>query len=318
MTKYIFRRILYLIPVIIGVSIISFGLSQIAPGDPAEIILRESGIEPTQEVIQHLREELKLNDSIPKQYIRWLSNVLKGDLGYSFRTRQPVLEEILFRLPATMELAFCSFILMIAFSFPLGILSAFYKNTWVDHISRSFAFIGASLPSYWLGLIFIYFFAVKLGIFPVMGRGSLKHLVLPSLTLALGMASTYARLLRGSMLEVLGEDFIVSARARGIREFTIIHYNALKKALIPVITSLGMSFGYLLGGTAIVENIFAWPGVGQFLVAAIFARDYPVIQGYVLWMSIIFVFVNLSIDILYGFLDPRILIHKGGGNENKN
>ncbi|HSQ88234.1 nickel ABC transporter permease [Romboutsia sp.] len=311
MGKYIFRRMIYLIPVIIGVSIITFGLSQIAPGDPAEIILRENGIEPTKEAIQHLREQLKINDPIIKQYVRWFLNVLNGDLGNSFYTKQPVLQEITSRLPATFELAIFSYILTIIISFPLGIFSAIYKNTWIDNLSRCFAFIGSSMPSYWLGLILIYFLSVKLSIFPVMGRGTLKHLLLPALTLALGMASTYARLLRGSMLEVLGEDFILSARARGIREFIVIYYNALKKALLPVVTSLGISFGYLLGGTVIVENIFAWPGVGQLLVEAIFTRDYPVIQGYVLWMSIIFVFVNLIVDILYKFLDPRISIQKG-------
>lgn len=290
----------------IGVSILTFGLSQLIPGDPAELILRQMGMEATTEEVEILRDRLGLNDPLVVQYSKWVRNVLRGDLGRSFRTGGDVAEEILYRLPATIELTFGGLVIMIFLALPIGILSAIFKNKWIDHTSRIFAFFGASMPSFWLGLMLIYLFSVRLSIFPVMGRGTLRHLFLPSVTLGMGMAATYARLIRASMLEVLGEDFILAARSRGLRENIIIINNALKNALIPVVTAFGMSFGHLLGGTVIVENIFAWPGVGKFLVESIFSRDYPVIQGYVLWTALTFVVVNLIVDISYRLLDPRI------------
>lgn len=292
----------------IGVSILTFGLSQLIPGDPAELLLREMGMEATREEVEILREQLGLNDPFMVQYGRWIKNVLRGDLGRSFRTGGKVAQEIATRLTATIELTIGGLLVMIVLALPIGILSAIFKNTWVDHISRLFAFFGASIPSFWLGLMLIYFFSVKHSIFPVMGRGSLRHLFLPSFTLGIGMATTYARLIRASMLEVLGQDFILAARSRGLKENIVIINNALRNALIPVVTAFGMSFGHLLGGTVIVENIFAWPGVGKFLVECIFNRDYPVIQGYVLWMATIFVFANLIVDISYRLLDPRISV----------
>lgn len=306
MADFLIKRLIYLIPVLLGVSVLTFSLSQIAPGDPAEILLRQSGVEPTVEAITALREELGLNKPVLMQYFSWLGQVLQGDLGTSYRTGQPVTEEILDRLPATIELALAGLLVMVLLAFPLGILAALFKNTGLDHLSRLFAFVGASMPSYWLGLLLILFFAVKNPLFPVMGRGTWLHLVLPAVTLGLGMAATYTRLLRASMLEVLGQEFIVAARARGLKERVVILANALKNALLPVVTIFGISFGHLLGGTVIVETIFAWPGVGKFVVDSIFNRDYPVIQGYVLWMSVIFVMANLLVDLSYRYLDPRI------------
>lgn len=304
------KRCLNLILVMIGVSILTFSLSQIIPGDPAEIILREEGTEPTMEEINALRERMGLNDTVIVQYGRWFKNALKGDLGKSFRTGQPVSIEILDRLMATLELAVGGLIIMIILAVPMGIIAAIFKNTWIDNLSRFFSFICASLPSFWLGLLLIYFLSVKLHIFPVMGRGGLRHLFLPAFTLGVCMSATYMRLIRASLLEVLGEDFILAARGRGLKENIVIINNGLRNALIPIVTAFGMTFGHLLGGTVIIENIFSWPGVGKFLIEAIFNRDYPVIQGYVLWMALIFVLVNLAVDISYQFLDPRISIER--------
>lgn len=308
MINYIIKRCFHLLFVMIGVSILTFGLTQLMPGDPAELLLKEMGMEVTKEEVEILREQLGFNDPFVVQYGRWAKNVLRGDLGRSFRTGGSVAKEISVRLPATIELTLGGLVVMLALALPIGILSAIFKNTWVDHLSRFLALFGASMPSFWLGLMLIYFFSVKLTIFPVVGRGTMRHLILPSVTLGVGMATTYARLIRASMLEVLGQDFILAARSRGLKENIIIINNALKNALIPVVTALGMSVGHLLGGTVIVENIFAWPGVGKFLVESIFNRDYPVIQGYVLLMATIFVFTNLIVDISYRLLDPRISV----------
>lgn len=309
--KYIVKRLLYLFVVMLGVSILTFSISQLTPGDPAELLLRESGVEPTREAVEAMREHLGLNDPLVVRYGKWLWAVLQGDFGKSFRTGQPVFEEITQRFPATVELTIAGLAVMLSIALPVGILSALFKNTFMDHLSRLFALLGASLPSFWLGLLLIYYFAVKLSLLPVMGRGSLLHLILPALTLGLGMSATYARLLRASMLEVLGQDYIQAARARGLREQTVLVKNALKNALLPVVTAFGMSLGHLLGGTVIVETIFAWPGVGRFVVQAIFNRDYPVIQGYVLFMALIFVLVNLAVDISYKYFDPRIRLEGG-------
>lgn len=295
----------------LGVSIITFGLINLAPGDPAELILRYGGVEPAREAVEALREELGLNDPLYIQYGRWLWNVFHLDLGKSFRTGQPVTEEILSRFPATLELAGAALAFMILIALPAGILSALYRHAFIDHLSRIFALFGASLPGFWLGLMLIFFFAVKLELLPVMGRGELQQLVLPAITLGFGLAAVYARILRAGMLDVLGQDYIRVARAKGLKEKWVIGRHALKNALLPAVTLLGMSFGHLLGGAVVVETIFAWPGVGQFAVESIFNRDYPVIQGYALFMAVIFVLANILVDISYVILDPRIRLEGG-------
>ena len=310
MKSYLLRRILYLLPVILGVSIITFGLINLAPGDPAEIILRADGMEPTKEAVAVLREELGLNDPVYIQYGRWLWGVLHLDLGESFRTGNPVAEELFSRLPATLELTCAALVFMVILAVPAGILSALYHHTFVDHLSRLCALLGASLPGFWLGLMLIYFFSVKLGLLPVMGRGGLRHLILPAVTLGFGMAAVYARILRAGMLEVLGQDYIKVARAKGLKEKWVIGRHALKNAILPTVTLFGMSVGHLLGGTVIVETVFAWPGVGKFAVDAVFNRDYTVIQGYAFFMALVFVLVNLLVDISYVFLDPRVRLER--------
>jgi len=309
--RYLAKRLLYLLPVMLGVSIVTFGLINLAPGDPAELILRSGGVEPTREAVEALREELGLNDPVYIQYGRWVWNAAQLNLGKSFRTGRPVAEEILSRFPATLELTFAAMVFMVCLALPAGIFSALYRHAFLDHLSRLGALFGASLPGFWLGLVLIYFFAVKLGLLPVMGRGGLKHLVLPAVTLGFGLAAVYARTLRAGMLDVLGQDYIRVARAKGLKEKWVIGRHALKNALLPAVTLLGMSFGHLLGGAVIVETIFAWPGVGKFAVDSIFNRDYPVIQGYALFMAVVFVLVNLLVDISYVFLDPRIRLERG-------
>lgn len=310
MKGYLFRRILYLFPVMLGVSIITFGLINLAPGDPAEIILRADGMEPTVEAVAVLREELGLNDPLHVQYGRWLWGVLHLDLGKSFRTGNPVAEELFSRLPATLELTCAALVFMVILAVPAGILSALYRHALVDHLSRLGALLGASLPGFWLGLMLIYFFSVKLGLLPVMGRGGLSHLVLPAVTLGFGMAAVYARVLRAGMLDVLGQDYIKVARAKGLKDKWVIGRHALKNALLPTVTLFGLSLGYLLGGTVIVETIFAWPGVGKLAVDSLFSRDYAVIQGYALLMAMVFVLANLLVDISYVFLDPRVRLER--------
>jgi len=294
-----------------GVSVITFGLINLAPGDPADLILRSEMGEPTVEAVEALRRELGLNAPVHLRYVRWLGKACRLELGQSYRTGRPVKEEILSRLPATLELAFAALAFMILVALPVGILSALYRHTLFDHLGRLWALIGASLPGFWLGLLFIFFFSVRLDLFPVMGRGSFSHLVLPAVTLGFGLAAVYARILRASILEVLGQDYIRVARARGLKEKWLIGRHVLKNALIPAVTLMGMSFGNLLGGAAIVETIFAWPGVGKFAVDSIFNRDYPVIQGYALFMAVVFVVANLLVDLSYVFLDPRIRLEKG-------
>ncbi|MEW6573378.1 MAG: nickel ABC transporter permease [Bacillota bacterium] len=311
MRRYLLKRLFYLVPVMLGVSVVTFGLINLAPGDPAEVILRTGGVEPTREAVETLRAELGLDDPLYVRYGRWLRDVVRLDLGDSFRTGYPVTEEILSRLPATLELTCAALVFMVLLALPAGILAALYRHAFLDHLSRFTALFGASVPSFWLGLMLIYFFAVKLRLLPVMGRGGLGHLVLPAVTLGFGMAAVYARILRAGMLDALGQDYIRVARAKGLHEKWVVGRHALKNALLPAVTLLGMSFGHLLGGAAIVETVFAWPGVGKFAVDSIFARDYPVIQGYALFMAGVFVLVNLLVDVSYTFLDPRIRLERG-------
>lgn len=312
MKRYLLRRILCLVPVVLGVSVITFGLVRLAPGDPAEMMLRAGGMEPTREAVEALREEMGLDDPVHVQYGRWLRGVLHLDLGTSFRTGSPVAAELLSRLPATLELTAAALVITVLLAVPAGILSALYRHALVDHLSRFCALLGASLPGFWLGLMLIYLFSVKLGFLPVMGRGGPEHLVLPAATLGLGMAASYARILRAGMLETLGQDYIKVARAKGLKEKWVIGRHALKNAALPMITLFGMGIGYLLGGTVIVETVFAWPGVGKFAVDAIFNRDYAVIQGYAFFMALVFVLANLLVDISYVILDPRVRLERAG------
>ena len=293
--------------VMLGVSLISFSLVFFAPGNPAVAIIgAEIGEEPAIEEIEFFFQEHGLNAPLFTQCVQWLYMITHGDLGTSFRTEEPVLVEFIDRFPATLELAIAAMFIAILISIPLGILSAMKQNTVLDHGSRFVALWGVSMPNFWLGLLLILFFSVKLDWFPCFGYGSIEYLILPAITLGTGMTASLMRLMRASMLEVLRQDYVRTARAKGLVERVVIWKHVFKNALIPVVTVMGMQVGHLLAGAVIVETIFAWPGVGKFLVDAIYARDYPVIQGFILVIALFFVLSNLAVDILYTYLDPRI------------
>ncbi|MCL0060585.1 ABC transporter permease [Dehalococcoidia bacterium] len=307
MLSYVIRRIGLMVFILLGVSVITFSMMHFVPGDPAEMIAMERyGEEITAETIAHVRAELGLDQPVYLQYFHWLTNVLQGDLGYSFRTDRPVLDEILTRLPATVQLALAGMLVALVIAIPVGIISATRQYSAVDNLSMFGALLGVSMSNFWLGLLLILFFSVHLGWLPVFGRGGIEHLILPALTLGTGMAAITTRLVRSSMLEVLGQDYIRAARAKGLKERVVIYKHALKNALIPVITIVGLQFAALLEGAVIVEVIFAWPGIGRLLVDSIFARDFVLIQGCILFIAAMFVLVNLLVDISYAYLDPRI------------
>lgn len=289
-----------------SVSILTFGLIRLAPGDPAQVALRNQGAQLTAEAIAQMRARMGLNDPLPMQYFRWLGNALRLDFGVSVRTGQPVSEAIASRVLPTVQLALAGLLIAMAIAFPAGILSAARQHSWVDHLFRLLALTGASMPSFWLGLLLIYYFAVVFDLFPAMGRGTPQHLVLPALTLGLGLAPTFARLLRASLIEVLHEDYIRAAWAKGANERRVIYRHALRNALLPVVTIFGLTVAHVLGGVVVVETIFAWPGIGQLTVDAILTRDFSTVQAVVLLLSIVFVVANLIVDLCYPLLDPRV------------
>jgi len=308
MLKYIAKRLVLLVPILLGISLLTFSLMHLIPGDPAEILLRQQGIIPTQEAIEKFREQMDLNDPLPIQYFNWMYCLLHGDLGSSLSVSygKPVLTEIMFRFPRTLELAAVSLLISLLISIPLGILAAVKQNSAIDRLTLVGASLGIAMPVFWLGLLLILLFSVHLGWFPVCGYGSVKHIILPSITLGIGMAALTTRLMRASMLEVLEEDYIITARGKGLRERIVILKHALRNALIPVVTVAGLQFGWLLEGAVFVEVIFTWPGVGKLLVDSISVRDIPMVQGCVLFVACVFVLVNLAVDISYGVLDPRV------------
>lgn len=307
MLIYILRRLGLMIFILLGVSVITFSMMHLVPGDPAEVIAMERyGEEITAETIEFVRAEFGLDQPVYLQYFNWLTNVLQGDLGYSFRTDRPVLDEILARLPATLQLALAGMLIALVIAIPVGIISATRQYSAVDNISMFGALLGVSMPNFWLGLLLIMFFSVHLGWLPVFGRGGIEHLILPAITLGTGMAAITTRLIRSSMLEVLGQDYIRTARAKGLKEKVVIYKHALKNAMIPVVTIVGLQFAFLLEGAVIVEVIFAWPGIGRLLVDSIFARDFMLIQGCILFIAAMFVLVNLLVDVSYAYLDPKI------------
>lgn len=312
MGKVIFSRAKQLIVVLFLLSICTFGLMKLAPGDPVRTILKVDEVAVTLEEQEKLRTELKFDQPVLFQYTSWLSQVMRLDLGKSYITQQPVIKEIGSRIVPTVYLTVGGLIVMTFISTTLGTLSAVYKNSWIDHFSRFLAYLGASVPTFWLGLMLIYVFSLKLSILPALGEGSIKHLLLPSFTLGLGMAAVYARLLRAGLLESFSQEYIRAARSRGLTEWQIVKGHAIHSALLPVLTMFGMSFGYLLGGSVVVEMIFSYPGLGKLVVDAVFKRDYPIIQGYILFTGAVVVLVNLMVDLSYRFLDPRIRIEKEG------
>jgi peptide/nickel transport system permease protein len=307
MMRFILRRLVYLVPVWIGISLVAFILANLAPGDPARLALqRELGRQPTAEEAALARESMGLNDPAPVRYVRWLGDAVTGDFGTSYRNGNPVLESLAERFPTTLEIAAGGLLFAIALAVPLGVLAAVYQRRHIDHLSRVLALLGASMPSFWVAYLLILLFSVKLGWLPVAGSQTWQHAVMPALTLGIAGSAGLMRLTRSEMLETLGHDYIRTARAKGLASRPLLMGHALRNALIPIVTVLGMRFAGMLGGAVIVETIFSWPGIGKLMVDAIFDRDYPMIQGFVLFMGTAFLLINLVVDVAYGLIDPRI------------
>jgi peptide/nickel transport system permease protein len=315
MTSYVIRRILYTIPVLLAASVLIFSLIHFVPGDAASVI---GGQDATQEELEVIRARLGLDQPLPMQYFYYLRNLLQGDLGRSYYFKEDILTLILDTLPATLQLSAAALILSLLVAIPIGVLTATHRNSWIDRISMVGAVVGISIPVFWLGIMLIYIFAVELDWLPASGRGDpwtlegLRHLILPAVCLGSLMMASTTRLTRAAMLEVLQEDYIRTARAKGLRERTTIYGHALRNALIPVVTNIGLQIGFLLGGSFLTETVFAWPGLGRLSVEAMFRRDYPLVQGTLLMMVFFFVIVNLVVDLLYGVIDPRISYQRGG------
>ncbi len=305
--KQIFNRILHIFLVLIGISFVTFCLTYMSPGDPVRNMYTANGVMPTEEMVEQTREELGLNDPLVTQYGRWLKNCLQGDFGKSYSLNKPVTELLAARIFPTLKLALFSLLLMILMAVPLGVLSALYKDTWVDNLIRGVTFLGCAMPNFWVGLLLMLLFCVQVHIFPVISsNGDFKSLFLPALTLAVAMSAKYTRQVRTAVLEELSQDYVVGAQARGIKKTRIIWGNVFPNALLPLITMLGLSIGSLLGGTSVVEVIFSYPGLGNLAVSAITSSDYNLIQGYVLWLSMIYMVINLIIDASYVYIDPRV------------
>ena len=303
MARFLARRLALTIPVLLGVATLVFSLIHFIPGDPAQAMLGEAA---PQADVDELRRSLGLDRPLLEQYGAFLGGLVRGDLGTSLRTGQPVATQILERMPATMELAAAAMIVAICVSIPLGIAAAVRRGTALDHAAMTLALTGVSVPNFWLGPLLAIVFAVELGWLPVSGRGTLQHLILPAISLGAALAAILARMTRASMLEELREPYVQAARARGVSRFRAVVRHAFRNSLIPVVTLVGLQFGAVLTGAVITETIFAWPGIGRLLIQSIGFRDYPLVQGCILLIAITYVGVNLLTDLVYGVLDPRI------------
>jgi peptide/nickel transport system permease protein/oligopeptide transport system permease protein len=301
---YLARRLLAVIPVLFGVTLAVFSMLFLVPGDPVKMMLAEFVTTPAQ--IEQMRAQLHLDEPILKQYGRFVGNALRGDLGTSIRSRRAVATEIGENVGSTAQLALASMAVAIAIGVPLGLMAALLRNSWLDAGSMVVALLGVSMPSFWLGLLMIVTFSLHLGWFPATGGGSLRHLVLPSVTLGMIASAIIARLTRSSMLEVLGQDYVRTARAKGLAWWGVVVRHALKNALIPVITIFGLQFGNLLAGAVIVETVFSRPGLGRLIVGGILAKDFPLVQGTVLFVATAYVMINVLVDLAYAYVDPRI------------
>lgn len=325
MLKYILRRFLFSLIALIVITIAVFLIIHLIPGDPAEIMVGP-GVEHSEEVEELIRANLGLDKPLYMQYLKYMAGLIRGDMGLSLWTRQPVRSEILRRAGATFELALLAVLFSTFIAIPVGMVSASKPYSAADYTSMAGSFIGVSMPVFWIGILLMLVFSLEIPIFPALGRGepffpslvlmfrgnfsplfdSLRHLILPAITLGLHHAALVARMTRSSMLEVLNQDYIRTARSKGFSEFVVIYKHAFRNALIPIITVVGMQFGFLLGGSVITETVFAWPGLGRFIIESILARDYPFIQGGLLFFAIVILVVNLVTDLLYGLIDPRV------------
>jgi peptide/nickel transport system permease protein len=303
MTRYLIRRLLLTIPVMLGVATLVFALIHLVPGDPAQAMLGEGA--PHEEVLK-LRHSLGLDKPLRTQYRSFLVGIAHGDLGTSFRYNVPVTAQIREKFPNTATLALAAMLFAILFAIPLGILAAVFRGTAIDHVAMTISLVGISMPNFWLGPLLAILFAVRLGWLPVSGIGGISHLILPAVTLGAALSAILARMTRASVLEELRELYVLAARARGLSGARAVLRHAFRNSLIPIVTIIGLQFGAVLTGTIITETIFAWPGIGRLLIQAINFRDYPLVQGCILFISVTYVTMNLLTDLTYGFLDPRI------------
>jgi peptide/nickel transport system permease protein/oligopeptide transport system permease protein len=304
MLTWILRRILAVVPVLFGVTLAVFSMLFLVPGDPVKMMLAEFVTNPDQ--VAQMRAQLHLDEPLVKQYGRFVTGAVRGDLGTSIRSRRPVTTEIRENLASTAQLAVAAMVVAVALGVPLGLLAALSRNSWLDVASMGAALLGVSMPSFWLGLLLIFVFSLHLAWFPATGGGDLHHLVLPAITLGMIAAAIIARLTRSSMLEVLGQDYVRTARAKGLGGFAVVVRHALKNALIPIITIFGLQFGNLLAGAVIVETVFSRPGLGRLIVGGILNKDFPLVQGTVLFVATTYVLINLVVDVAYAYADPRI------------
>ena len=305
--KRFINRLIQMVITLIGVSFLTFCLTYLSPGDPAAMVLEASDTIVSQEVLEQTREEMGLNKPFLVQYGNWVWGVLHGDMGMSYSGKKPVVDKLMEGFAGTVLLAITTVILILLISIPLGIFSAVHRNKIPDFIVRVFSFIGVSMPSFCVGLILLYIFGLKLGLFPIATASiSLNGIVLPALTLAIYQSAKYTRQVRTVILDELNQDYVIGARARGLSESAILWKHILPNAILPLITLLGMSIGWLLGGIAVIETVFAWPGLGRMAVYAITMRDYPLIEGFVLWIAIVYTVINFLVDLSYTYLDPRL------------
>ncbi|RYF56388.1 MAG: glutathione ABC transporter permease GsiC [Comamonadaceae bacterium] len=303
MLTYIVKRLLGMIPTLLLVAVVVFLFVHMLPGDPARLA---AGPEADQQTVELVRQELGLDLPLPQQFVRYFGNMLQGDLGTSLRTKRPVSTEIADRFMPTLWLTFAAMVWSVTFGMVIGIVSAVWRNKWPDRLGMTLAVSGISFPAFALGMMLMQVFSVNLGWLPTVGASTWKHYILPSLTLGAAVAAVMARFTRASFVEVIQEDFVRTARAKGLSERVVITKHTLRNALIPVVTMMGLQFGFLLGGSIVVETVFNWPGLGRLLVDAVTQRDYPVIQGLVLLFSLEFILINLIVDVLYGAINPSI------------
>lgn len=304
MLRYIFKRILMMIPVLLGVLFLVFTMNEISPGDPVAMI---AGDAASVEVVEQIREDLGLNKPLPVRFFNYTKNlVLHGDLGTSYKTKRPVLDEVMDRLPTTILLSLTSAAFAVLLSIPIGIISAIKQNTWIDNLLMVLALIGVAMPAFWQGLMTIILFSVKLGWFPSYGFTTPAHWFMPVLTIGTGAMASLVRITRSSMLEVIRQDYIRTARAKGQTERKVIISHALRNSMIPIITAIAIQLGSMLGGAIVTETVFAIPGIGMLMIQSIKARDYPTIQGAVVVIAVMFSLLNLVVDIIYTFVDPRL------------
>jgi peptide/nickel transport system permease protein len=311
LVRLVLVRLLALVPMLLALTIVSFALVHVIPGDPALVMM---GGEGTPQAVEELRHQLGLDRPLHVRYLEWLGQISRGDLGQSLYNKTRVSEELVWRMPTTLALVTLALVFAVGIGVPAGLLSAAFRNSWIDHAARLLTLVSLSLPGFWLGLILIILFSLWLDLLPIVGyepitQGlgkALPYLILPSLALGTNLAALLTRLTRSSMLEVLGQDYVRTARAKGLKDRAVLMRHALRNALIPIVTAIGINLGILLGGSAVIETVFVLPGVGQLVVRSLYNRDLPVIQGLVLYVAVVYVLVNLLVDVLYTYLDPRL------------